>query len=231
MLLICRTQQKLQPTLNWFEAQNIPTLGFAISTAQPITQAMPKEASGIILTSSSALLGLCIRDIPQDIPVYTVGEATAAAAKDAGLNVVYSGVNNGQTMATNMLNLKNVPKVLWHPRATNAGTKWHTVLEEGGYTILTDTCYQTHYCPTLPPEVLAALNAGKIRAVAAYSPKAAGCWQSLIHKNAPGGLKIPTFAFSPAVAERLDLVHNVYVCKTPTNQAIKHLWNEQQKNT
>jgi uroporphyrinogen-III synthase len=228
MLLVCRTHHKLEPALSWFNNHAVPAVGLSISEVNPLSCTFPEEAGGIILTSSSALLSISDLFIPKNIPVYTVGSATAEQAQELGFNVVYSGKSNAHSMAEEISSLGNLPQKLWHPRASNSDVAWHRFIELTGRSVLSSICYETHYIKSLPNNYKAGLEHNSYSAVALYSPKAAETWQALIHKNAPVGLTIPAFAFSSAVADKLDLVHTVYTCESPTNEAMQHLWNEQE---
>lgn len=171
----------------------------------------PADATALILTSAAALTALmsavraagpiekrpgCLRFLP----AYCVGTATARAARQAGLNVAYTGKNNGQSLANDIAHAFKAPQKFLHLHADNAGTDWAATLETAGHSVAGLTAYHTAYLHTLPSNVVSQLQQKQPTHTLLFSPTGAKRLRNLFEKSnlQPTGTAV---ALSFAVAQ------------------------------
>ncbi len=147
-----RTRQALQ-AMGYGPAQ---VLSFSLAEPQPLPLTLPPSATALLLTSPLACAALA--QAACTLPVYAVGPTTAAAARAQGLQVVFTGNNNGVTLAHNITALNLPPQRILHLHGDKAGTDWHSILTTAGHTVTPLLAYRTHYITTLPEPIRQALH-------------------------------------------------------------------------
>lgn len=196
MILLPRPAPHLPRTLAAFQAVGFTNiLPLALSRPAPIPATIPAGIQALLITS---LIGVQ-KGLP-NLPIYCVGEATATAARKEGLNVVYTGTNNGVTMARDIFELHLPPTRFAHLHGDHAGTDWHAILQLAGHTVLPVLTYKTQRIATLPTQVAQSLlsSVPPILVPLFSSGSASHLANLLKHANIqPTGTAV---AFSPAVA-------------------------------
>jgi uroporphyrinogen-III synthase len=212
MILVSRPAPQLPRTTAALKRAGFEVLPLPVAEYESFTlDTFPADATALILTSAAALTALmnavrtagplekrpgCLRFLP----AYCVGAATARAAKQAGLNVAYTGKGNGQSMANEIAcTFKTLQKFL-HLHADNAGTDWVETLEAAGHSVAGLTAYHTAYLHTLPGNVVSQLQQKQPTHTLLFSPAGARRLQALFEKSnlQPTGAAV---ALSPAVAQ------------------------------
>lgn len=213
MILVSRPAPQLPRT-----TAALKRAGFKNLCALPVAEyesytldTFPVDATALILTSAAALTALmkairiagpmehrpgCLRFLP----AYCVGAATARAARQAGLNVAYTGKNNGKGMATAIAAQKLAPQKFLHLHADNAVTAWAETLANAGHSVAGLSAYHTAYLHRLPPDVIARLQHKQPTHTLLFSPAGAKRL-SLLLKQANLNLGGTAIALSPAVAK------------------------------
>jgi uroporphyrinogen-III synthase len=185
--------------------------GCPLSEIVPIEWALPPgEFDGILLGSANALqFGGDVVDTLVDKPVYAVGEATAAAARRRGFEVI--GVGNGRLQsvldaaAGQSLRLLRI-----------AGRERVAVSAPPGLSIETVTAYETRPLP-LPEAMVARLNRGAVvllHSAASARQFAAECERLAVQRRA-----IRLAAMAPRIADAAGAGWALVRAATEPNEA------------
>lgn len=154
MILVPRPAPHLPRTLSVLQQAGLKDLyPLALSHPESIPAVIPTTASALLITSP-----LGVQTGLPTLPAYCVGEATASAATMAGLKVVYTGSNNGASMAQDINQQTTKPTHFAHLHGDHAHMDWHTILTKEGHTVTPVPAYQTRRVPALPPEIVANLR-------------------------------------------------------------------------
>lgn len=217
MILVPRPAPHLPRTLHVLQNAGFAILmPLALSRPQPLPVTIPAAITALLITSP---LGVQ-KGLP-NLPTYCVGEATAATARKAGLNVVYTGSNNGVTMARDIFDLKLPRTHFAHLHGDHAGMEWHTILQLAGHMVTPILAYKTQRITKLPNAMvgdLSKLNAQSLTLL--FSAGSASHLANLMkHVNIqPTGTAV---AFSPLVATAAEQYWpKVVITKAPTLEAM-----------
>lgn len=195
MIILPRPAPHLPRTLAAVQAAGFSNvLPLALSHPQPVPATIPQGATALIFTSIFA-----VRTGFPSLPAYCVGETTAAAARAAGYTVVYTGTNNGHSMAQAIAS--HAKQHFVHLHGDHAGMDWHLPLKQAGHTVTPVMAYHTKRVSTLPPQALATLAASKSHTLTLLFSAGSASHLAKLYKHAnimPVGTAI---ALSPAVAK------------------------------
>lgn len=214
-------------------AARLRGLGYAVLVG-PLLEAralpdppMDLEAAGaLVFTSANAVRMFSQATASRGLPVYTVGDATAAAARDAGFGAIVSARGDVAALA----------RFLIEHRAELAGPILHTcalepagdlvgALTEAGISAQAVAIYETAAVMDWPPGVRDALERGELAAVLIHSPKAGRALGDLLRSaDPPLGAHLRVFALSPACAaplEGLDIA-GLAVAQSPQEESLLH---------
>ncbi|MFN0219351.1 MAG: uroporphyrinogen-III synthase [Hyphomicrobium sp.] len=182
----------------------LETIGCRVSLAplieiafEPIAADALAGVAGLIATSGNAIESL--RRSPAltaalDLPIFAVGAATAARARDAGFQTVFVGPGTAADLA---------PVIAPHP-AAKSGTLLHlagdrlavdlaALLAAVNVKVRSLVVYRSIAAATLPADVRIALEQRAVNAVILMSPRTAKIWRRLI-SEAPENLDISDLA-------------------------------------
>jgi uroporphyrinogen-III synthase len=148
---------------------------------QPLAHAMPPPVDAFIATSANALRQAQLTPEHCTVPVYTVGDATATAAKHAGFGAIRSARGDSVDLAALLRSeLKPGARIGYLagiPRQDDA-----LRVLSGQFTLSTLETYRTIAVETLPEGISAGLVSGEIDAVLHFSPRSAQVFTDLIDK-------------------------------------------------
>jgi uroporphyrinogen-III synthase len=164
----------------------------------------------VIVTSANALRGIAPHLKASrllELPLFTVGEHTAEAARRAGFNKVISAGGDATSLRDSVLaavktkELKKAGTLLYLAGADLA-RDLAGELGERGFTVVTLTTYRMVPVPSLPRDACDAFAANRIEAVLHYSRRSA---RAFLEAARAGGveisaLAIPQCCISAAVA-------------------------------
>ncbi len=177
----------------------------------PVSSAVIEGAAGLIATSRNGLRALSLSktalELARNLPVFTVGPATAAFAKDLGFKTVFEGAGTAEQLADVIeaeVNPTHGPLV--HLAGKDVAFDLGGALRGLGYLVSAPGVYRSTSAIALPPQVAAGLRAGTFDAVALLSPKTAETFARLAAPvlKAPN-LRQPAYlCLSEAVASRLS---------------------------
>ena len=153
----------------------------------------------VIVTSANALRGIAPHLKASrllELPLFTVGDHTAAAARRAGFNKVISADGDAASLRDSVLaavktkELKKAGTLLYLAGADLA-RDLAGELGERGFTVVTQTTYRMVPVPSLPRDVCDAFAANRIEAVLHYSRRSA---RAFLEAARAGGVEISALA-------------------------------------
>jgi Uroporphyrinogen-III synthase len=188
--------------------------------------------SAVIVTSANALRGIephLKGHRMLELPLFAVGEHTAAAARRAGFTHVVSAngdAANLRDLVLASLRAKELKKAstLLYLAGAEIARDLASELEESGFRVVTQTTYKMIAVKSLPPEACDAFAANQVEAVLHYSQPSARAF--LDAARAAGveisALAIPQCCISAAVASVLRDAGatQVVVAATPDENAL-----------
>jgi uroporphyrinogen-III synthase len=136
---------------------------------------LPLEGvQAVLATSGNGVRGLARRTARRDIPLYAVGDQTAATAKAEGFCDIHNAEGDASALAALVraqLNPKN--GALLHAAGTNASPALSAELVDAGFELRTCTLYDIIEASKLPAPAAEALQSNTLDAVLIYSPRSA----------------------------------------------------------
>jgi uroporphyrinogen-III synthase len=212
-----------------FEVLRAPMLRFE---PVPVHEDMNARYSAVIVTSANALRGIephLKGHRMLELPLFAVGEHTAAAARRAGFTHVVSAngdAANLRDLVLASLRAKELKKAstLLYLAGAEIARDLASELEESGFRVVTQTTYKMIAVKSLPREVSDAFAANQVEAVLHYSQRSARAF--LDAARAAGveisALAIPQCCISAAVASvvRDAGATQVVVAATPDENAL-----------
>lgn len=158
------------------------------------------------------------------LPVFTVGDASADACREAGFSEVHSAAGDVAALARLILDnrARLSPGYLLYPAAADRAGDLEGLLAAGGLACRPVAIYRMEPAQSLPDPALEALQAGDYDGVLIYSRRSAQAFLSLINAQLPGhkfsGMR--AYALSPQAAEPLSSRFTVQVAAAPNEQAL-----------
>jgi uroporphyrinogen-III synthase len=146
---------------------------------QPLAHDVPQSVDAFIATSANALRQARLTPEHYTVPVYTVGDATAAAAKGAGFGAIHTARGDSADLAVllkgEMKPGARIGYLAGIPRQDDA-----LQALSGQFTLFTLETYRTVAVETVPEGISAGLASGRIDAVLHFSPRSAQVFADLI---------------------------------------------------
>jgi uroporphyrinogen-III synthase len=211
-VLVTRPQPDDETTAAALRARGFEVLLAPMLRFEPVAFHDDKDAryGAVIVTSANALRGIAPHLKASrllELPLFTVGEHTAEAARRAGFNKVISADGDAASLrdcvlaAVKTKELKKAGTLLYLAGADLA-RDLAGELGERGFTVVTQTTYRMVPVPSLPRDACDAFAANRIEAVLHYSRRSA---RAFLEAARAGGveisaLAIPQCCISAAVA-------------------------------
>jgi len=211
-VLVTRPQPDDEATAAGLRARGFEVLQAPMLRFEPVTFSDDEDMryGAVIVTSANALRGLAPHLAASrllKLPLFAVGENTAAAARSIGFENVISakgdaiGLRDLVLASVKAKELKKTSPLLYLAGADLA-RDLAGELGERGFTVVTQTTYRMSPVPSLPRETCEAFVANRIEAVLHYSRRSA---RAFLDAARTGGveisaLAIPQCCISAAVA-------------------------------
>ncbi|WP_316163039.1 uroporphyrinogen-III synthase [Bradyrhizobium sp. SZCCHNRI20481] len=168
------------------------------------------DAAGVIVTSSNALRAAA----PQlrasallRLPLFAVGDRTAAAAREAGFTQVISAAADAAALRDLIADsgVIDAKATLLYLAGADISRDLASELAERGFDVVTQTVYRMAPVAALPRDVCAAFAANRIEAVLHYSRRSAAAFVAAIRADGVeiSALAVPHGCLSANVAEVL----------------------------
>jgi uroporphyrinogen-III synthase len=178
----------------------------------------------LIVTSRNGLKAVApLSEAARALPLYAVGPATAALARELGVKHVVEGPGTARELLEILARSvdKNAGPLL-HIAGETLACDLAAALETRGFTARTETVYRTEPVEALCSEVAHAFRQGALDAVVLMSPKTASVYAALVQRSdlGPQALQMAHFCLSDAVAQKLETLGaiNVAVARLPNSQ-------------
>lgn len=185
---------------------------------QPITS--PDGLAAIVLTSGNAVAAL-----PASLchlPVFAVGDVTAARARAAGFAALSAGADANALAALVLARAPPGPILL--AVGAGRGDALAARLREAGRVVVSQTAYTAIPAATLPAEAAAALQAGTLAAALFFSAETARVFMARVAEAgllpALGLLRACAIGRPAAVALQAAPWHEVRLASHPTQEAL-----------
>lgn len=179
----------------------------------------------VLFTSANGVRAYTALTSTGDLPVFAVGDRTAAAAREAGFSHVESA-GGDVTSLVRLVTQRLVPTdgVLLHPAGTAVAGDLAGQLGTAGFVVRRAMIYEAHEASGFTGEVRTALLDAEIDIVLFYSPRTAATFVALAQASGLEGAceRLETLCLSAAVAEAADPImwRRVMVAPEPTQGAL-----------
>lgn len=208
-------------------AERVASLGFRPILA-PLIEIRPTGegaldlagAAALAFTSANGVRAFCARSDVRDLPVFTVGAATARSARSAGFETVTSAEGDVTALVAFIQAVPSPAGLIVHVGATEPAGDLVGALTAMGIPARRIDVYDSVEA-ALAPEVLAGLTAADI--ILAHSPRAAAALARVL-LSAPDH-RAAVLCLSAAVAAPLEAValEELAVAAAPTEDALMDL--------
>lgn len=195
LILVPRPAPHLPATQEYLQARGLAIIPLALSEPHPTHAPYPAGATALLLTSQ-----LAVQPGLPNLPAYCVGAQTAAAARNAGLNVAYAGQGNAHHLGQGVAAQNLPPQTFLHPHGSQAQLEWHSLLTAQGHRVLAVEAYRQHAIATLPHHVATTLQQTPPTHTFLFSAGSASHLANLL-KQANMPPTTTAVAFSEAVAK------------------------------
>lgn len=178
-----------------------PLLSLVWSEGPPLGLA---GTQALLFTSANGVRAFVRRNRERDLPVFAVGDATARMARASGFAAVTSAAGDVESLAATVAaHCRPEAGALRHGTGSVVAGDLAGRLGGQGFTVIRDVLYTAQTATALPPEAVAALNAGTLHGAVFFSPRTAHAFVSLARAagvDAACG-RLVAFCLSPAVAQ------------------------------
>lgn len=184
-ILVTRPEQDAEATAAKLRDRGFsPILAPLMSVDIAAGPALDLDGSrGLLMTSANGVRAFAERQagaLP-DLPVFCVGDATARAARAAGLNNVASAGGDVDDLAR--LVMESLPPgegPLLHVAGTKVAGDLAGMLAAGGYAYRREVIYEARAAEVLPDAAAVALRTGAATGVLLHSPRSAALFDALV---------------------------------------------------
>ena len=166
-----------------------------------------EAAQALLVTSANGIRAFARSDARRDLPVYAVGAASTAAARELGFdNVTSAGGDVEDLAALAAARLDPAAGPLLHPAVGKLAGDLQGALAAEGFSVLRAVLYDARPSTALSAATAEAINQGVIDAVTFFSPRTAAAFVSLVEaaRLEAGCRAIAAVCLSPAVAAALE---------------------------
>ena len=142
------------------------------------------DAAALLLTSANGVRALCAHTSRRDLSVLAVGEATAAAARDAGFGDVAAGGGDVTSLAA-LVRQRYAPDrgALVHVAGSAVAGDLAGDLGRDGYEVRRAVLYQAKAAAELSATCRAALQGGEIGGILFFSARSAATFVKLLQQD------------------------------------------------
>ena len=198
MILITRPHLQATQTGEKLVKMGYKPLYAPLLTITPCLDALPQTApQAVIITSSNALFAL--EPLPRTTPLFVVGSATAAKARQMGFTQCHHGTGDSADLCPLITHhCTPSPAPLLYLTGDRVAGDLAPQLRQHGFMVVQHKVYDATPATALPPAVLEALEQERVSVVLLYSPRTAALWARLCPEAAKQRLTL--LALSSAIA-------------------------------
>ncbi len=178
-----------------------PLLDIVVDDAPPLDLA---GVQAVLFTSANGVRAFAHTQKRRDLKAFCVGDATAAAARNAGFGAVESASGDVETLAA-LVQKRLDPKdgTLIHATGTAVAGDLAGVLGAEGFDVRRVQLYRADTATKLPDDAAEALRHGRIDVVTFFSPRTAEIFARLVHEAGLGDklARVTALALAPSALE------------------------------
>jgi uroporphyrinogen-III synthase len=209
-VLVTRPAEEARAFAALLAAEGIDAVLAPLLSIEFVDAALPPLAGvqALLVTSVNGVRALAARGVDRQLPLYAVGDATAAAAREAGFTTAISAAGDWRDLAALIeRDLRPQNGRLLHAAGADTAGDLDSVLSASGFAVERAVLYRAVAAARLPQSASAALGGDDaVQAVAFFSPRSARIFLSLVEA---AGLSQTTghltaFCLSPAIAGVLN---------------------------
>jgi len=236
-VLITRPREDAEETAHLLEERGIKVATESMLAIVPVAapDVSLEDVQAILFTSANGVRALAAIQQERDIPVYTVGDASARAARLAGYDDVHSAGGDVETLAKLVAeSLEPGDGKLLHPAASVVAGDLKGLLAESGFQVDKVRMYESRPAVALTDALIDALKNVSISAAFFFSPRTAKTFVSLAQK---AGVQtylsnVTAYALSKAVASELAELSwcAIRVAEKPEQDALLAVFDEDCEN-
>jgi uroporphyrinogen-III synthase len=225
--LVTRPIENAESLVAALAARGIATLVDPLLTIRLMPDATVDLAgvAALLFTSSSGVRGFAAASPRRDLPVFAVGDATAAVARDLGFAAIANAGGNVEDLAA-LVAATMAPGAgtLLHPAGSVVAGDLAGMLGAAGFSVRREILYAAAPAAALGVVTVAALREGSLDAAFFFSPRTASRFVTLAADAAVGGAcrRVAAFCLSQAVAAALGPLPwaQVVVAGSPSQAAL-----------
>lgn len=179
----------------------------------------------LLFSSANGVRAFCDISLNRRVPVYTVGEASAAIARDMGFRKVFAAGGDVISLAQLVAaSLKPEEGILMHISGTVVARELKDLLQKDSFNVFRVRLYESEPTTCLSEPTIAHFSNGELDGVLFYSPRTAQIFTDLIIENrlTDACRRIRALCLSEAVAEVADKLpwRTVKVADAPSQSAM-----------
>lgn len=202
------------------EATVEPLLSVSFDAGQPIDL---DGAQALIATSRNALRALKVDTAlarARTLPLFAVGNATAAEARALGFETVVTGAGTAAELVAHLVStLDPAGGLLVHLAGDRLATDLKGELEAHGFRVVQPIVYRMLPARAFSRDTVEQLVTGEIEGIILMSPRTAAVYAALVRKHGLAATirPLPHFCLSAAVARRLEPLGTIrtQIAETP----------------
>lgn len=184
----------------------------------------------LLFSSANGVRAFADISLNRRVPVYTVGEASAAIAREMGFSKVYAAEGDIQALAKLVTkSLKPEQGIVMHVSGTVVARELKDLLQMNGFSVFRVRLYESEPATQLAERTIAQFSKGELDGVLFYSPRTAQIFTDLIIENrlTEACRRVRALCLSEAVAEVADKLpwRSVKVAAAPSQTAMLALLN------
>ena len=182
-------------------------------------------AQALLFTSRNGVRAFCRLSGRRDIPVYAVGDSTAALARDEGFETADSAAGDSVALARLVAGrLTPAGGPLFHAAGETVAGDMAAALAADGFDVVRRTLYEARPVDDLPAAARDALTRGDLDYVLFFSPRTARIFEELLSRENISTATRPLTAIclsdAVAAALRRDAWKGCHVAAQPTAEAL-----------
>ncbi len=167
------------------------------------------NVQAVLFTSANGARAFAAASAERSLPAFAVGEATAAAAREAGFARVESAGGDVAALAELVRRRLDPAKgALFHAAGSVTAGDLAGSLQRSGFTIQRAVLYEAVRASAISPETAALMRQGHVNMVLFFSPRTAATFVTLARKAGLEGTcgGMVAVCLSPAVAEAVGVL-------------------------
>ncbi|MEQ1888918.1 MAG: uroporphyrinogen-III synthase [Alphaproteobacteria bacterium] len=179
----------------------------------------------LLFSSANGVRAFSDISLNRRVPVFTVGEASAAIAREMGFRKVFAGGGDVAALAQLVAgSLKPEEGILMHISGTVVARELKDLLQRDGFNVFRVRLYESEPATRLSDPTITHFRSGELDGVLFYSPRTAQIFADLVIENrlTEACRRIRALCLSEAVAEVADKLpwRAIKVAGEPTQSAM-----------